>query len=154
MQSFEQIRLVGRQSYKSICRAGLGDGTLVAVYAEGVIHLEIQAAVSKCLASLHALGTTYAAFLVNRVFIIRMLYVFPYQRIGGAELFFSCCFKLHGPWPEIGETEVAVSADIECVEAFYGGRRKHTFRGAASALYAFGGIELPNGTLISDLAFS
>ena len=54
MHPLKQIRLVGGQSYKSICRAGLGDGALVAVDAACVIDLEIQTPVSKGLASLYA----------------------------------------------------------------------------------------------------
>jgi hypothetical protein len=118
-----------------------------------MIYLEIQTAVSKGLAPFHALGTTCAAILVDGVFIIRMLYEFPFQRIGGAELFFSRCLKFQSSRPEIGETEIAITADIECVETFYGGKRKYTFSCAASALYAFGGIELPHGTFIPDAAF-
>jgi len=111
-----------------------------------MIHLEIEAAVAECLASLHALRAAYAFVLIHGVFVIWLLDEFPLQGMGGAQLFFRSSVELHRARPEVSETEIAVAADIECMEAFHGGRRDDALGGAPSALDAFRVIDLPDGT--------
>ena len=114
-------------------------------------HLQVERTIAESGAALDAFGTADAAGLINGVFIIGHLNIGALDRVGGTELDFGLGPGF-GIGPQIGKTEITVSAQSIGMHAFNRRRHEHAFGFAASALGAFVGIDLPD--LFGTVGFS
>jgi len=109
-----------------------------------VLDLQHEGSVSERRAAFHAFPASNAQRLIYRVLVVRVFHEFPFDGARGADLAFGGGVKGFCAGLEVTETEFAVTAKRELVEAFYGGRRQYAVCGASSALDAFCRVKLPD----------
>ena len=112
----------------------------------------MQRTVAKHRATFHTFAATDAERFVNRVFVIWVFDELPFDCAGGTKLIFGGGIKFIRLRFKVTGAELAVTAHIETVNAFHGGKFEYAFRRAPAALRTFPRINLPDG--ITGVGFS
>jgi len=142
--TLEPVWLASRHALDCVGGTGAGDGTLVAVHALGVSDLQMERAVAEHCATFHTFSATDAERLVNRVFVVRVFDELPFDRAGGAELIFGSGGEFVGLRLEVTGAELAITAHVETVNAFYRRLFQYALCRAPAALRAFPRVNLPD----------
>lgn len=141
--SFDHVGFICPDPNYGIRRTNPGNGAFVAIIAQVVPDLQMEGSVPEGGAPLHTFRTTDAEVFIDDVFKIGVFDKFSLYGRCGTELVFGTRFQPGHSWFEIPAAEVAISAQVVCMHAFYSGRIFHAIGGASPALAALEGIDLP-----------
>ncbi len=140
---FEQVGVVYGDAPVRVRRAVPRDRAFVAVDADAALHLQVQRAVSKLSATLDALAAADTQILVDRVLIEWLLDIRAPKRSDRAQFVFRAAVAHLRPRLQVCPAEVAVTANLERVNAFHRRRIQYACRRTTTALLALRRIELP-----------
>jgi hypothetical protein len=106
--------------------------------------LKVQGSVPEGGTSLYAFGTPDAKLFVNGILEEWFLDEFPFQGGRRTKHVFGGSGQVRYARLEISPAEIAITAKIECVDAFNGRRTEHTVIRTPAALLAFERVDLPD----------
>ena len=136
--------MIDRHTFEGIAGADLRDGTLIAIHASIVAHLQVERTVAKPIATFHTSPAADAEFLIDGVLVVRILDERALDGVGRAELVFSSGIKIVRIGDEITGAQLAVTADRVRMNALHGRLWQHAMSGAFVAAQTARRIDLPD----------
>ena len=144
---FKQVWVRRRHTTEGVAGTNFRNGAFVAIHAPIMAHLEKKRPIPKPIATLDAFGATDAKFLVDRVFVIRILHETSFDSCGWAQAVFSARIEIVWFRFEIPRAQLAIAANGVGMHTFHGGLLQHAMGRAVSAANTFLRIDLPNRPL-------